>query len=137
MRKTLGEPLCARHMVCTAEQLQRAVASHEEAACGGPHFTGSRLLMPEWGAALTCWVGNSVATDEWILCFSSFTDDTMTPAAFRARCDAYNATVSVARNAGNGGSNAGNYTFGGFAAGSWSKEACCADPRNDCQSNGD
>ena len=34
--------------------------------------------------------------------------------------------------AGNRGSNAGNYTFGGFGAGSWSKEACCADPRNDC-----
>ena len=28
--------------------------------------------------------------------------------------------------------NAGNYTFGGSAAGSWSKQACCADPRNYC-----
>ena len=49
-----------------------------------------------------------------------------------------NATASVARNAGNDGTgqydNAGNYTFGGFGAGSWSKEACCTDPRNDCES---
>ena len=65
-----GEPLCARHMVCTAGQLQHAVASHEEAACGGPHFPGPRLLTPEWGAALTCWVGSSVVTDEWTLCYS-------------------------------------------------------------------
>ena len=47
-----------------------------------------------------------------------------------------NATASVARNAGNDGTgqydNAGNYTFGGFGAGFWSKEACCEDLRNDC-----
>ena len=43
--------------------------------------------------------------------------------------------MSVAHNAGGeyeGEPNAGNYTFGGFAAGSWNKEVCCADPRNDC-----
>ena len=58
-------------MVCTAEQLQRAVASHEESACGGPHFSSSRLLTPEWDEELTGWVGSSVATDEWMLCSSS------------------------------------------------------------------
>ena len=36
--------------------------------------------------------------------------------------------MSVARNA-------GNYTFGGFAAGSWNKETCCAGTRNACQSS--
>ena len=137
MRQTLGEPLCARHMVCTAEQLRYAVAQHEEAACGGLHFPGSRLLTPEWGEMLTGWTNSSVATDEWTLCFSSFADDATTPAVFHAQCDPYNATLSVAHNAGgeyNGKTNAGNYTFGGFGAGSWSVEACCADPRNDCTS---
>ena len=63
------------------------------------------------------------------------------PAAFHSQCDAYSATVSVAHNAGGTysvygyGTNAGNYTFGGLAAGSWSKEACCADPRNDCRND--
>ena len=43
--------------------------------------------------------------------------------------------MSVARNAGGdyqGKTNPGNYTFGGFGAGFWSKEACCEDLRNDC-----
>ena len=113
MRKTLGEPLCT---------------------FGGQQFPDSRLLTPEWGALLTGWVGTTIATDEWMLCYSSFTDHSMHPAAFHSQCDAYSATVSVAHNTGEG-SNAGNYTFGGFAAGSWSKETCCADPRNYCQSS--
>ena len=129
-----GEPLCAwRGAACTGGQLRRAVTEHEETSCGGLHFSGSRLITPEWGAALTGWVGSSVATDEWTLCYSSFTDDATTPAVSHSQCDAYNATVSVARNAGDG-PNPGNYTFGGFGAGSWSKEACCEDPRNDCES---
>ena len=137
-----GEPLCSWHGTCTASQLQRAVAQRDEAACGGPRFPGSRLLTPEWGENLTRWVGGSMATDEWTLCYSSFTDDATTPTAFHTQCDAYSATLSVVHNAGGDNSagslyskNAGNYTFGGFATGSWSKEACCADPRNDCQSH--
>jgi hypothetical protein len=124
--------------VCTAGQLQYAISQHEEAACGGPHFPSSRLLTPEWGEELTGWVDSSVAKAEWTLCFSSFTDDATTPAVFHSQCDPYNATLSVARNAGggNGGdTNPGNYTFGGFVAGSWDREACCADPRNDCPSD--
>ena len=45
--------------------------------------------------------------------------------------------MSVARNVGgefNGNTNPGNYTFGGFGAGSWNKGACYEDPRNDCTS---
>ena len=80
------EPLCAcSGTACTANQLERAVASHEEAASGGPHFTGSRLMTPEWGEDLTGWVGSTVATDEWMLCYSSFTDDATTAAAFHAQ----------------------------------------------------
>ena len=102
-----------------------------------PLFPGTRLIAAEWGEVLNGWTNSTVATDEWMMCYSSLTDDATTPAAFHSQCDPYNATVSVMHNAGgehNGKTNPGNYTFGGFGAGSWSVEACCADPRNDCQS---
>jgi hypothetical protein len=133
MRKNLGEPLCGRSgVVCTADQLARALAIHEPAGCGGPHFPGSRLLTPEWGQQLNDWV-NMSATQQWSLCFSSFTDDVATPATFHVQCDQYNHTLSVVHNTGNRGSNQGNYTFGGFAAGSWGIDQCCQNPRNDCE----
>ena len=53
-----------------------------------------------------------------MLCYSSFTDDSTTAAAFHAQCDPYTATVSVPHNAGgenDGKTIVGNYTFGGFA----------------------
>ena len=101
------------------------------------HFPRSLLITPEWAEALIGWTNRTVATDEWMLCFSSFTNDARTPAVFHSQCDSYTATLSVAHNAGgtsSSGTNAGNYTFGGFGAGSWSKATCCEDPRNDCQS---
>ena len=95
-------------------------------------FPGSLLIAAEWEETLSGWVGSSVPEGEWTLCYSSFTDNATTPAAFHAQCDNYTTTVSVAHNKGDGGSNAGNYTFGGFAAGSWNYTVCCANPRNDC-----
>jgi hypothetical protein len=111
MRQTLGEPLCARHMACTAGQ-----------------------LTSEWGETLTGWTNSSVPEAEWTLCFSWFTHDWTGPAAFHSQCDPYNATLSVAHNVGGtgDGTKPGNYTYGGFGAGSWNTTACCEDPRNDC-----
>eukprot|EP01043_Picozoa_sp_COSAG02_P008959 COSAG02_NODE_297_length_25355_cov_78.632998_10_plen_838_part_00 len=141
MRQTLGEPLCTRHIVCTAEKLRYAVTKHEEVACGGPHFPGSRLLTPEWGEALTHWTNDSVPEAEWTLCFSSFPESRhgqggweCDAAAFHLQCDQYNATVSVVHTGVETTSQGmvGNYTYGGFAAGSWNMSVCCEDPRNEC-----
>ena len=47
------------------------------------HFPRSLLITPEWAEALIGWTNRTVATDEWMLCYSSFTDAT-TPAAFHS-----------------------------------------------------
>eukprot|EP01045_Picozoa_sp_COSAG04_P002969 COSAG04_NODE_116_length_25104_cov_94.064907_9_plen_634_part_00 len=81
-------------------------------SCGSPHFPGSRLLTAEWGGTLNGWAGKGEG-QEWSLCCSTF-EGCDTAAKFHAGCDAHNTTLTVAHNAGNGGSNPGNFTFGGF-----------------------
>ena len=81
-------------------------------SCGGPHFRGSRLLTPDWGGTLNGWAGKG-EWQEWALCCSTF-EGCDTGAKFHAGCDAHTPTLTVAHNAGNGGSNPGNFTFGGF-----------------------
>ena len=103
--------LCSWAVVCTADALQRAKASGNLAACGGPHMPGSRLLTPEWDAALSGWIDDEGR--EWALCCSTF-EGCDTAAKFHAACDDRTPTLTVAHNAGNGGSNPGNFTFGGF-----------------------
>eukprot|EP01045_Picozoa_sp_COSAG04_P025370 COSAG04_NODE_3319_length_2939_cov_23.714085_1_plen_716_part_00 len=113
--------LCSWQTVCTAAQLQRAKDSDDEAACGGAHFPGSRLLTPEWGTTLNGWVteewGNELSgwthAQHWRRCCSTF-EGCDTGAKFHAACDSHNTTLTVAHNAGDGGSNPGNFTFGGF-----------------------
>jgi hypothetical protein len=63
------------------------------------------LVTAEWGTTLNGWVGE--AEQEWALCFSSFTDDTRTPAVFHDQCDQYDATLTVVHNE-------LGFTFGGF-----------------------
>ena len=75
-------------------------------------FPGSRLLTPEWGGTLNGWAGKGEG-QEWSLCCSTF-EGCDTAAKFHAGCDAHTPTLTVAHNAGNGGSNPGNFTFGGF-----------------------
>ena len=69
------------------------------------NFPGSRLLTPEWGAALNGWAGKDEC-QEWALCCSTF-DDCESAGEFHAGCDGRAPTLTVARNA-------GNFTFGGF-----------------------
>ena len=52
-------------------------------------------------------------SQEWSLCCSTF-EGCDTAAKFHAACDAHTPTLTVAHNAGDGGSNPGNFTFGGF-----------------------
>ena len=73
---------------------------------------GSRLLTPEWGGQLNDWADKGKGK-EWSLCCSTF-EGCDTAAKFHAACDAYNVTLTVAHNAGDGRYNPGNYTFGGF-----------------------
>ena len=74
-------------------------------------FPGSRLLTPAWGKQLNDWAGTE--GQEWSLCCSTF-EGCETTAKFHAACDAHTPTLTVAHNAGDGGSNPGNFTFGGF-----------------------
>ena len=92
-----GQPLCGSPWPCGD-------------LCGAPEFPDSRLITPEWGSALRGWSGAS----HWRLCYSTFDDPSPTAAAFHQACDAHETTLTVAHNAGNGGSNPGNFTFGGF-----------------------
>jgi hypothetical protein len=103
------------------------------------HFPGSRLITPEWGVALSGFIGQT-APAAWELCYTSFTMDAKTPAKFHANCDAYSTTLTVVHN--NGGTyndgrmthtSSGNKTFGGYAVGSWSRAACCAVASNECR----
>ncbi len=70
------------------------------------------MLSSEWGVTLNGWAGKD-ASQEWALCCSTF-EGCDTAAKFHAACDAHTPTLTVARNAGNGRSNPGNFTFGGF-----------------------
>ena len=92
------------------QQLRAAGCANDQihAWCEGPsaeNFPGSRLLTPEWGAALNGWAGKDEC-QEWALCCSTF-NDCESAGEFHAGCDGRTPTLTVARNA-------GNFTFGGF-----------------------
>ena len=78
-------------------------------------FPGSRLLTEAWDLQLNSWAAKGEG-QAWSLCCSTF-EGCDTAAQFHAGCDAHNTTLTVAHNAGNGGSNPGNFTFGGFVRG--------------------
>ena len=85
-----------------------------EALCevdGRTLFPESRLVTPDWAWQLNAWAGK--LDREWSLCCSTF-EGCDTAAKFHAACDAHTPTLTVAHNAGDGGSNPGNFTFGGF-----------------------
>ena len=69
-------------------------------------FPGLRLITPEWGKQLNEWAG--IADQEWALCYSSFRDNSSSPAMFHELCDRYTNTLSVAYAEGM------SHTFGGF-----------------------
>ena len=69
------------------------------------------MLTPEWGNQLNAWA--DMEGREWSLCCSTF-EGCDNATKFHAGCDAHTPTLTVARNAGDGGSNPGNFTFGGF-----------------------
>ena len=100
--------------------------------CQGVHFPGSRIIMNNatWDASVNTWVFARTPrlAQVWGLCYSSFTDDATSPAAFHQQCDQYSKTVMLARNS-------QGYVFGGYAAGPWSKTSCCAVSTNTCNSD--
>lgn len=139
-----GQPSCrtatprgvsdTRHIFCPSQGVPPPPPS-------SPRFPGSQLVTVEWGETLTGWVG----AETWELCYSSFTTDATTPRLFHQSCDGYSTTLTVAHIAGGtyrGESvkgcdappcvNHGNRTFGAYAVGSWSLEACCKSLGNEC-----
>ena len=71
-----------------------------------PTFFGSRILTPTQQVTLSSWAPQG-PTQQWTLCYSSFTDDASTPSIFHSQCDEYDVTMVVARNS-------LGYTFGGY-----------------------
>ena len=73
----------------------------------GPSF--SRLAHPDerdLGPRLER-LGGESEDSKWTLCYSSFTDDTTSPATFHMQCDQYITTMAIAHNS-------LNCTFGGY-----------------------
>jgi hypothetical protein len=63
--------------------------------------------------------------ETWEMCYSSFTDDATSPAAFHRQCDMYARTVVAARSA-------SGAVFGGYTSTSWGFQECCANSHNRC-----
>ena len=75
--------------------------------CEPVHFPGSQIIDQSMDTAVTNFFPDTLRSQTWSLCYSSFTDDASTPAAFHAQCDQYSTTLTVA-------SNSLGYTFGGY-----------------------
>eukprot|EP01045_Picozoa_sp_COSAG04_P021891 COSAG04_NODE_2397_length_4209_cov_10.504380_3_plen_199_part_00 len=69
-----------------------------------PTFPGSRLLTPEWDAALSGWIDGD--STEWALCCSTF-EGCSNGGWFHENCDAHTPTLTVVHNS-------LDFTFGGF-----------------------
>eukprot|EP01046_Picozoa_sp_COSAG06_P030598 COSAG06_NODE_2916_length_6098_cov_10.324721_4_plen_430_part_00 len=158
---------CSGHGVCTTDRICHCESGWGGASCGikdltpSPYFPGSRLITVDWGKQLNEWRSLEVpgtADQRWVLCYSSFTNDSSTPAVFHQLCDRHTNTLSVAHAEGT------NYTFGGFvrcalllvsisglavtavaavvvvclqAVGSWNHNFCCSMVSNDCPAGTD
>jgi hypothetical protein len=93
------------HGTCTAGSCVCDPDWSGEMCDGANPFAGSQLITAQWGRTMVRWAGlNGTRYD---LCYSSFTDDALSPAAFHEGCDPYSTTFVVARNS------LGN-TFGGY-----------------------
>ena len=93
--------------------LQKAGCENDAIAawCAGlvspAQFHGSRILTnASWGDTLNRWAAKP-ASQRWSLCYSTFTDNHETPAAFHRQCDGYNTTLTFAHNS-------LRFTFGGY-----------------------
>eukprot|EP01046_Picozoa_sp_COSAG06_P040516 COSAG06_NODE_4913_length_3867_cov_7.033439_2_plen_259_part_00 len=71
-----------------------------------PTFPGSQILSAAQQVSLSSWAPQG-PTQQWTLCFSSFTDDASDASVFHSQCDEYDVTMVVARNS-------LGYTFGGY-----------------------
>ena len=72
-------------------------------------FPNSQLITPEHGATINSWIPGGDPDRVWEQCFSSFEDDSSTPATFHQQCDPYDVTLVVSRNS-------LGYVFGGYVS---------------------
>jgi hypothetical protein len=92
--------------------------TQEGEVCGGNNDWGETQLevwyrvpppLPDPNTDAFLQAQPEIAAHSWVKCFDSDTDDASTPAVFHANCDAFDETVSIARNA-------LGYTFGGYVS---------------------
>ena len=60
-------------------------------------FPGSQILSAKQGLALNTLVGLE-ATQNWTMCYSSFTNGSSTPAVYHEQCDQHTKTLHVVIN---------------------------------------
>eukprot|EP01043_Picozoa_sp_COSAG02_P016867 COSAG02_NODE_751_length_17653_cov_172.765011_10_plen_217_part_00 len=102
---------CSTHGTCDTKKGEcRCESNYGGANCetfvSSPYFPGSQLVTVDWGKQLNEWKGK--ADQRWVLCYSSFTNDSGTPVVWHQLCDPHTNTLSVAHAEGT------NHTFGGF-----------------------
>ena len=96
---------CENDASCSSEEGAEVYSCTCVAGWGGdncadtlapPTFPGSQILTTEQQVTVSSWAPQG-PTQQWTLCFSSFTDDASDPSVFHSQCDGYDATMVVAR----------------------------------------
>jgi len=140
--------LVLRLSCCCLTSFAAAAPTEVQYSSAPPQFPGSRIVSKaNWGAlwdpplhpagysplpgsnktkSLNGWAEKPEA-QVWALCYSSFTDNRDNPDAFHKQCDKHSTTMVVVKNA-------LNFSFGGYAAGSWGPKECCENSGNWCGS---
>ena len=98
---------CANCAVHNEQKLHSAGCNNNDISvwCGGgaptpgesPYFSGSEILDSEMGVSLNGLTGFG-PTQNWTMCYSSFTNDSKTAAVFHQLCDRHDNTLSVVIN---------------------------------------
>jgi hypothetical protein len=120
-----SEP-CQNEASCSTEEGAEVYSCTCTAGWGGdncadalgppPTFPGSQILSPAQQITVNSWAPQG-PTQQWTLCFSSFTDDASDPSAFHSQCDEYDVTMVVARHG------AVPQTSNGASSPAWVEEA--------------
>ena len=97
---------CENEASCSSEEGAEVYSCTCVAGWGGDNcadtlappetFPGSQILSPAQQVSLSSWAPQG-PTQQWTLCFSSFTDDASNPSVFHSQCDEYDVTMVVAR----------------------------------------